>query len=134
MSDDRELERAAMKPDDRGARIAALERELEALRRAGDDERVQVVEKPLEPGDDDRIAALERRLDEVVGRTRSVVRADDPRPAIQVIQRTEVDTGKKKREPTAREQKAGEVMAWGCAIAMVLFMAMCFGAGAAVIP
>jgi hypothetical protein len=46
-------------------------------------------------------------------------------------ERTEVDTGKKrKRVPTPAEEKAQQVMAWGCAVAMVLFAAMCFGAAA----
>lgn len=114
--------------DDRNARIAALERQLAALRAEDDDgEQTQVVKRPLAGEDVDRIDALERQLQEVIG-----ARDLDQRPAIQVIQRTEVDTGKKKRVPTPAEEKANQVVAWGCAVAMVLFAAMCFGLAALV--
>ena len=114
--------------DDRD-RIRELERQLAALREG---ERTQVVKRPLAESDTDRITALERQLDEVIGEARSVVRAGDQRPAIQVIQRTEVETGgKKKRQPTPAEERAGQVMAWGCAIAMVLWVAWCISLGSA---
>ena len=128
---DRELERAARHPDDRDARIAELERQLAALRSEAEGEKVRVVEKSLAPSDTDRLDALERQLEEVIGESRSVVLAGD-RPAIQVIQRTEVDTGKKKRKPTEGEQEARQVMAWGCSIAAILWMAWCFSATALV--
>ncbi len=112
--------------DDRDARIAALERQLAALRAEDDDgEQTQVVKRPLADEDVDRIDALERQLQEVIG-----ARDIDQRPAIQVIQRKEVDTGKKKPVPTPGEEKAQQVVAWGCAVTMVLLAAMCFGATA----
>ena len=113
--------------DDRDARIAALERQLAALRAEDDDgEKTQVVKRPIADEDVDRIDALERQLQEVI-----CARDIDQRPAIQVIQRTEVDTGKKrKRVPTPAEEKAQQVVSWGCAIAMVLWAAWCFGATA----
>ncbi|MYA43537.1 MAG: hypothetical protein F4087_01585 [Gemmatimonadetes bacterium] len=121
--------------DDR-ERIRELERQLAELRarEIGDDGggRVQIVKRPLAESDTDRITALERQLEEVIGEARSVVRAGDQRPAIQVIQRTEVETGgKKQREPTLAEERAGQVMAWGCAIAMVLWTAWCISLGSA---
>lgn len=127
---DRELERAARRPgdDEKRRRIEELERQLDELR-STETGKVQVVERPI---DVDRLTALERRLEDAISQVRS---AGDQRPAIQVIQRTEVDTGKKKKEPTPGEEKAQQVIAWGCAIAMVLFMAaMCFGASALVVP
>lgn len=80
--------------DDRDARIAALERQLAALRAEDEGERVEIAKRPLADSDTDRIAALERQLQEVIGDARSVVRPGDQRPAIQVIQRTEVHAGK----------------------------------------
>ena len=114
---------------DREDRIAELQRKLDALTRQDDGEGVQVVERPLAESDADRIGALERKLEEV-----AVTR--DARPAIQVIQRVETNTdaGKKKRQPTPGEEKAQQVVAWGCAVAMVLWAAWCFGATAAVVP
>ena len=64
--------------------------DLAALR--AEDERVQVVEQPLGDSKVTRIAALDQRLEEVAG-TCDI----DQRPAIQVIQRAEVETGEKKR-------------------------------------
>lgn len=113
--------------DDRESRIAALERQLAALRAEDDDgEQTQVVKRPHAEEHADRIAALERQLQDVIGAGEI-----DQRPVIQVIQRTEVDTAKKKkRVRTPREEKAQQVVAWGCAVAMVLLAAMCFGATA----
>ena len=64
--------------------------DLAALR--AEDERVQVVEQPLGDSKVTRIAALDQRLEEVAG-TCDI----DQRPAIQVIQRAEVETGEKKK-------------------------------------
>ena len=131
--------------DDRD-RIRKLERQLEALqaRETDDDEaRTQVVERPLTTSDSERIAALESQLDELIGEARSVVRAGDQRPAIQVIQHTDVGgsgrklTGREKleqkhgQEKLAQADKAGQVIAWGCAVAMVLWAAWCFSLSAA---
>ena len=114
--------------DDR-QRIRELERQLAALREG---ERTQVVKRPLAESDTDRITAMERQLEDMIGEARSVVRAGGQRPAIQVIQRTEVETGgKKKREPTPGEERAVQVVGWGCAIAMVLWMAWCISLGTA---
>jgi len=139
----RQLERAAESPDEgsdlggrrqsKQARIAELERELAELREEENAQgagRVQVVKRSLTDADEDRIASLERRLEEVIGEARSVVPTGD-RPAIQVIQRTEVETGKKKRKPTPTEEKANLIFAGGCAIAMILWAAWCTSLGAA---
>ncbi|MCY3613183.1 MAG: hypothetical protein OXH51_16785 [Gemmatimonadetes bacterium] len=112
--------------DDRESRIAELERQLAALRT--EREEVQVVKRPLADDDATRIAALERKLEEV-----AVTRDIDQRPAIQVIQRVE-GGGKQKRVLTPAEEKATQVMGWGCAVAMVLWTAWCFSLGAAVLP
>ena len=130
---------------DDGDRIRKLERQLAALQVRETDEdgaRTQVVERQLAASDTDRIAALESQLEELIGEARSVVRAGDQRPAIQVIQRTEVDGGRKLTatekleqkhgpEKLAQAEKAGQVMAWGCAVAMVLWAAWCFSLSAA---
>lgn len=113
-----------------GDRIRELERQLEALRAAERDDagKTQIVKRPI--GDDDRIAALERKIEEVVG-SRDI----DQRPAIQVIQRTEtnVDAGKKKRQPTEAEDKATLAVGIGCGIAMIIFAAWCASLGAIMI-
>ena len=70
------------------------------------------------------------------------MRAGDQRPASQVIQRTEVGGGRKLTgrekleqkhgpEKLAQADKAAQVMAWGCAVAMVLWVAWCFSLSAA---
>lgn len=124
---ERQFQRAAERPDDREARIADLERQLAALKAEEDEaSTVQVVEKPT---DAERIDALEQQLADVVGRAQAVVPYDQ-RPAIQVIQRTEVESGgKKKRKPTEAEEKANMIMAGGCAIAMIIFAAWCTSLG-----
>ena len=123
-------------PDDRRRqRIAALQRGLGgAAARRRRRERFTSSSGPSRMVTQERIAALERRLEEVLEARSVVPQGADPRPAIQVIQRTEVETcGKKKREPTPAEEKVGQVVAWGRAISMVRFALWCTTLSAAAV-
>ena len=70
-----------------------------------------------------RIAELERQVESLLEERRAT-----NRPDIQVIQRVEHDSGQKKVKK-ATNPEAERIMAWGCAIAMVIFMLLIALAG-----